>query len=75
MSEDDLEGAPFNEWFESEADFPDFSSVHPTPHMGVNLSPFSANTQHDWAQENEDIYKAVQWIQPPIRAIQRVTYR
>jgi len=42
--------------FDSEADFPDISSVKTTLYMGVNVTPLplSANTPRDWAQENED---------------------
>jgi len=47
MSDDDLEGASFNEWFDSQADLPDISSVNTTPYMGVNVSSPSANTHHD----------------------------
>jgi len=47
MSDDDLERAPFNEWFDSEADFPDISSVNTTPYMGVNVSSPSVNTPQD----------------------------
>jgi len=54
MSDDDLNRAPFNEWFDSEADFPDISSVNTTPYMGVNVSSLSAYTHYDRAQENED---------------------
>jgi len=38
MSDDDLEGAPFNVWFDSEVDFPNISSVSTIPYMGVNVS-------------------------------------
>jgi len=54
MSDDDLEGAPFNVWFDSEVHFPDISSVSTMPYMGVSVSSPSANTQHVWAQEKED---------------------
>jgi len=49
MSNKDIKGAFFNEWFDSEADFPDISSVNTTLYIGVNVSSLSANTQHDWA--------------------------
>jgi len=71
MSDDDLEGAPFNEWFDSEADFPDISSVNTAPYMGVNVSSPSVHTPQDWAQENED---SSAMDSAPIRAIQRVAY-
>jgi len=70
MTDNDLEGAPFNEWFDSEADLPDISSVNTTPYMGVNVSSLSANTHHAWAQENE-VSSATD--SAPIWAIQRVT--
>jgi len=63
MSDDDFDGAPFNEWFDSEADFPVISSVNTTPCLGVNERPHSANTSQAWAQETRI---AVQWIQPPV---------
>jgi len=54
MSDDDLEGAPFNEWFDSEADLPNISSVSIILYMGVNVSSPSANTQHVKALEFKD---------------------
>jgi len=88
MSDDDKEGAPFNEWFDSETTFPDISSVNTTPHMGVNVSShmwdhrgpqrrqqltvWYDNTPHDWAQENEGSSAMDSSL---IRAIQRVPCR
>jgi len=53
MSDDDLEGAPLNVWFDSEVDSPDISSVNTTPYMGVNVSSPFATTPQNLAQENE----------------------
>jgi len=36
MSDDDLEEAPFNVWFDSEVDFPDISSVSTIPSSSSN---------------------------------------
>jgi len=54
MSDNDQEDAPLTNWFDSESDFPEMSSVNTTPHLGVNVSPPSVNNPHDWALENED---------------------
>jgi len=54
MSDDDLERAPFNEWFDSEADLPNSSSVSTISYMGVNVSSPSANTQLVKTLEFED---------------------
>jgi len=54
MSDDDLEGALFNEWFDSEAYLSNISSVSTISYMGVKVSSPSANTQHVRALEFED---------------------
>jgi len=54
MANADLEGAPFDEWFNSEADLPNISSVSTIPYLGVNVSPQSAKTPNIRALEFED---------------------
>jgi len=47
MSNSDLEEVPFTNWFDSESDFPEISSVNFTLKLGVKVSPPSANQHHD----------------------------
>jgi len=54
LSDNDQEEVPLTNWFDSESDFPEISSVNTTPRPGVNVSPLFVNTHHDWALENED---------------------
>jgi len=54
MSDDDLEEVPLTNWFYSESNFPEISSVNSTLELGVNVSSPSANTNHDQALGTED---------------------
>jgi len=65
----DLEEVPLTNWFDSESDFPEISSVNTTPNQGVKLRvpPLLTPTMiGPWKTRI-----AVQWIQPKLRAIQR----
>jgi len=56
MSDADLEEVPLTNWFDSESDFPEISSVNSTPHLGVNVISPSANIHYiDQALGTEDI--------------------
>jgi len=54
MSDNDLEEVPLANWFDSESDFPEISSVNSTPHLGVIVSSPSAHPHHDQALGTED---------------------
>jgi len=49
MSNSDLEEVSLTNWFDSESDFPEISSVNSTLELGVNVSSPSANSIHDQA--------------------------
>jgi len=49
MSDTDLEEIPLTNWFDSESDFPEISSVNSTPNWGVNMISPSANIHHEQA--------------------------
>jgi len=46
MLDTDLEEVPLTNWFDSESDFPEISSVNSTPNPGVNVISPSANINH-----------------------------
>jgi len=50
----DLEEVPLTNWFDSESDFPEISSVNSTLELGVNVSSPSANPHHEQALGTED---------------------
>jgi len=54
LSDDDLEGAPFNEWFDLEADLLYIKSVSTIPYLVVIVSSPSANPQNVRFLEFED---------------------
>jgi len=55
MSNTDLYEVPLTNWFDSESDFPEISSVNSIQNPGVNvISPF-ANIHHEQALVIEDI--------------------
>jgi len=43
MSNSDLEEMPLTNWFDSESDFPEISSVNSTLELGVNVSSNRGN--------------------------------
>jgi len=49
MSDSELEDVPITNWFDSESNFPEMSSVNTTPHLGVSVSLPSVKTHHNWA--------------------------
>jgi len=54
MSDSELEDLPVINWFDSESDFPEMSSVNTTPHLGVNVGLTPVNTCHSWALGDKD---------------------
>jgi len=54
MSDTDLEEVPLTNWFNSESDLPEISSVNSTPNPGVNVIFPSANIPHEQALGIED---------------------
>jgi len=47
MSDIDLDEVPLTNWFDSESDFPEISSVNFTLNPGVNVIFPSANIHHE----------------------------
>jgi len=54
MSDRDQEEVPLTNWFDSESNLPEISSVNSTPELGLNVRSPSANTIHVRAVEVED---------------------
>jgi len=54
MSDSDLEEVPLTNWFDSESDFPEISSVNSTLELSVNVSSPSANPVHVQALGTKD---------------------
>jgi len=54
MSDTDLKEVPLTNWFDSESDYPEMSSLNTTPYQGLNVSPPPVDTHHDWALVNEN---------------------
>jgi len=42
MSDSELEDVPVVNWFDSESDFPEISSVNTPPHLGVHVGPVNS---------------------------------
>jgi len=55
MSDTDLKEVPLTNWFDSESDLPEISSVNSTPNPGVNLILPSADIPHEQALGLEDL--------------------
>jgi len=55
MSDSDLEEVSLTNWFDSESNFPEISSVNSTRELGVIVSSPSANLIHIQALGTEDI--------------------
>jgi len=63
MSNSDQEEVPFTNWFDSESDFPEISSVNSTLELGVIVnSPLL--TPYMFGPWKSRI--ALRWVQPPI---------
>jgi len=54
MSDSDLEEVTLTNWFDSESNLPEISSVNYTPELGVNVSSPSAKPIQDQALGTED---------------------
>jgi len=54
MSDSELEDVPVVNWFDSQSDFPEMSSVNTTPHLSVNVGQTPVNMPHTCAVGDED---------------------
>jgi len=71
MSDSDLEEVLLTNWFDSESEFREISSVNSTTHLGVNVSsPLPTHTMIRPLGPRITI----QQVKHPIGAIQQVTY-
>jgi len=48
MSDSELEDAPVVNWFDSESDFHEISSISVSSNLGVNVDQFSVNPKIAW---------------------------
>jgi len=54
MSDSELQEMPVINWFDSETDLPDISTINLTPNLGVNVGEISVTTQNTMAVGIED---------------------
>jgi len=45
MSDSEFEEMPIGNWFDSESDLPEVSTINSTPNLGVNVGEISVATQ------------------------------